>query len=292
MDYVDPYTARIKGRGRDRTRGAIAGMIASIAMLVIVVLIRRATGVTSLLDALADALLLALPISLFSFMLETFGPQAKTLLLAGLVLVMVLIGGTLGRLFAIQTAGSRRFQASRAVTYALGVFLATTIFTLVFLQTNLPNELSGGRFVRVLASLGLAAFAFGAVLAAVITILRRLDPAPDSELPGESDPSRRRFVITGSLAVVSLAGAVVLGREVMRVASRKTVAAGATGELPSIITPVDDFYTISKNFVDPDPNRGEDWGFEIDGVVTNPRRISRQDLLALQAPDFVSTLTC
>lgn len=289
---IDPYTTRIKGRRKDRTRGAIAGIVASIAMLVIVVLIRRATGVTSLLDALADALLLALPISLFSFMLETFGPQAKTLLLAGLVILMVLIGGTLGRLFAIQTAGSRRLQVSRAVTYSLGVFLAMALFTIVFLQSNLPNELSGGRFVRVIASLGLAAFTFGAVLAVVITLLRRFDPAPKVGPSPAPDTSRRRFVISGSLVVASLAGAAVLGREVFRVANRKTVAAGATGELPSVLTPVDEFYTISKNFVDPDPSRGQDWSFEIEGVVTNPRRITRQDLMAIQAPDFVSTLTC
>jgi DMSO/TMAO reductase YedYZ molybdopterin-dependent catalytic subunit len=100
------------------------------------------------------------------------------------------------------------------------------------------------------------------------------------------------LVTNGALAGVSLVGAVVLGREVLRVARRKTVAAGATGELPELITPVDDFYTVSKNFVDPDPNRGPDWSFEIDGVVTNPRRVTRQDLVALQAPDFVSTLTC
>jgi DMSO/TMAO reductase YedYZ molybdopterin-dependent catalytic subunit len=294
MVAIDPYDMRIKGRRRDRTRGAIAGMIASIAMLVVVVLIRRATGVTSLLDALADAVLLALPISLFSFMLDTFGPQAKTLLLAGLVVVMVLIGGTLGRLFAIQTAGSRRFQKSRAITYSLGVFLVTALFTILFLQSKLPNELSGGRFLRVLGSLGLAGFAFGAVLATVIVILRRLDPAPEREVADVDarDLTRRRLVTNGALAGVSLVGAVILGREVLRVARRKTVAAGATGELPQLITPVEDFYTVSKNFVDPDPHRGLDWSFEIDGVVTNPRRVSRQDLVAIQAPDFISTLTC
>jgi DMSO/TMAO reductase YedYZ molybdopterin-dependent catalytic subunit len=292
MNATDLYEDRIERRNRDRRRGAIAGMIAAVAMLVVIIVIRRATGVTSLLDALADALLLALPISLFSFMLDTFGPQAKTLLLTGLVVAMIALGGVLGRLFAIQTAGSRRFQVSRAAVYGVGVFLASALFTIVFLQSRLPSELSGGRFVRVIAALGLAGLVFGAVLGAVIVALRRIDPEPDGQPDVPADTSRRRFVTTGSLAIVSLAGSVVLGREVLRVARRKSVTAGSTGELPPVITPVSDFYTISKNFVDPDPDRGDNWSFEIDGVVTNPMRISRQDLEAMPVVDFVSTLTC
>jgi DMSO/TMAO reductase YedYZ molybdopterin-dependent catalytic subunit len=288
--YDDPAPGRI----RDRRRGAIAGMIAAVAMLAVIVFIRRATGVTSLLDALADALLLALPISLFSFMLDTFGPQAKTLLLTGLVIGMILLGGILGRLFAIQTAGSRRFQVARAAVYGIGVFLVTALFTIVFLQSRLPSELSGGRFVRVIASLGLAGLVFGAVLGAVIVLLRRIEPAPGQVVDAwtADETSRRRFVTTGTLAVVSLAGAVVLGREVLRVARRKSVAVGSTGELPPVITPIPDFYTISKNFVDPDPNRGENWSFAIDGLVTNPLTLTRQDLEAMPVVDFVSTLTC
>lgn len=282
------------GRTRDRNRGALAGIVAAIAMLVIIVFIRRATGITSLLDALADAVLLALPISLFSFMLDTFGSQAKTLLLIGLVVGMVLVGGVLGRLFAIQSAGSRRFQTSRAMIYAGGVFIVTAVFVLIFLQSRLPNELAGGRFIRVVASLGVSAMVFGIVLAGAIVALRRIDPAPDtgSTESTEGGATRRRFLTAGGLAIASLAGVFVLGREVARVARRKSVATGATGELPPILTPVDDFYTVSKNFVDPSPERGDDWFIEIDGVVTNPMRITRADLEAMAGPEFVSTLTC
>jgi DMSO/TMAO reductase YedYZ molybdopterin-dependent catalytic subunit len=261
-------------------------------MLTIIIFIRRATGVTSLLDALADAVLLALPISLFSFMLDTFGPQAKTLLLVGLVVGMILAGAGLGRLFATQTAGSRRFQAARAMTYAGGVFIVTIVFTLIFLQSRLPTELAGGRLIKVVASLAASALVFGIVLAGVIVVLRRLDPPPDAVAPVASGPTRRGFLAVGGLAIASLAGISVLGREVMRVADRKTVAVGASGELPPIITPNEDFYTVSKNFVDPSPNRGENWSIEIGGVVTQPITITRADLEAMVAPEFTSTLTC
>jgi len=278
-------------RDRDRRRGAIAGVIAAIAMLAVIVIFRQVTGVTSLLDALADAVLLTLPMQAFSFMLDMFGPQAKTLLLVGLIGGILLAGLLLGRLFAKQTAGSRRLQGPRALTYAGGVFLVTALFILVFLQNRLPTELAGSRFVQVFIPLGVASMVFGLVLAGVLLVLRTFDP-PAGAIPERVAVTRRHALAVGGIAVASLAGLAVLGREVGRVATRKALSTGPKGELPSVITANDDFYTVSKNFVDPSPNRGENWSIEIDGVVNQPITVTRQQLEAMAAPEFVSTLTC
>ena len=63
--------------------------------------------------------------------------------------------------------------------------------------------------------------------------------------------------------------------------------------MPDPITPIDEFYVVSKNFVDPRVNIGNpNWTIRIDGEVQTPRTFSAADLQALAAPDFVSTLTC
>ena len=86
------------GDARSGRQGLLAGAIAAIAALVAMIGLRAITGIVSLLDILADGLLLALPISLFSGMLDLFGKQAKTLLLVGLMAFIVLVGAWAGRM--------------------------------------------------------------------------------------------------------------------------------------------------------------------------------------------------
>ncbi|MGI8486118.1 MAG: molybdopterin-dependent oxidoreductase [Thermomicrobiales bacterium] len=290
------------GAQRDRLRGLLAGAIAAIAMLVTIIGLRALTGVISFLDVLADALLLLLPIGAFSAMLSVFGPQAKTLLLVGLIAVLILIGAWLGRMYARQTAGSRRAQWARASSYGIGLFAGMAIFTVFFVSGREPEVVAGGGILRVLASLGAAAIVFALVLAFALVLLRRQDAAPRGILrTGEIEDDsantqgvldRRRLLTRVGFGVAALAGALVLGREVARVANRKTVPGGTTGELPSAITSNDDFYVVSKNFIDPDPNRGDNWSIEVGGLVTKPFTLARSDLEAMVSPAFVSTLTC
>jgi len=247
-----------------------------------------------------------LPIGLFSALLGAFGTQAKTLLLVGLIVVLIVIGAVLGRTYAGQTAGSRRAQWSRATVYGISLFAGMAVFTLLFVSGREPDAIAGGGLLEVLGGLGVAAVVFSIVLAGALMLLRRQDLAPrgsGSWRTGADDTAvsldaagasldRRRLLTRVGFGIAGLAGALVLGREVSRVANRKTVAGGTTGEMPPAITPNDDFYVISKNFLDPDPSRGDEWSIAIDGLVTNPLRLTRSDLEAMATPAFVSTLTC
>ncbi len=305
---LSPSTSRkpFDGERQDRIRGLLAGATAAVAMLMAIIGLRALTGVVSFLDVLADALLLVLPIGLFSALLGAFGTQAKTLLLVGLIVVLILIGAVLGRAYAGQTAGSRRAQWSRATFYGISLFAGMAVFTLLFVSGREPDAVAGGGVLEVLAGLGAAAVVFSLVLAIALMLLRNQDPAPRSRgswgtgaddattLPDTADESldRRRLLTRVGFGIAGLVGAVVLGREVSRVANRKTVAGGPTGEMPSAITSNDDFYVISKNFLDPDPSRGDEWSIEIGGLVTNPLKLTRSDLDAMATPAFVSTLTC
>lgn len=279
---------------RDRRRGLTAGALAMLAMLVVVVITRRLSDASSLIDALADALLLFLPLSLFSLALDIFGTQAKTMLLAGLMLFLVGIGALIGRAYARQTAGARRVMWARAVTIGAAVFGVFTVFMLWFVSDRSPDAIAGQRLFPVIAFLALEAAAFTVVLAVSLAALRQQDAAPGSE-PDAATAGRlsRRRLATRAGAIAAAAGsAVVLGRAVASVANRPTVGVTEPGEISPAITPNEDFYVISKNFVDPDPDRGDDWSIMVDGVVDQELRLTRSDLEAMAAPAFVSTLTC
>ena len=299
LGSTPPLTATSPGLGphelarRDGRRGMVAGALAAMAMLVVMVVMRAVTGIVSLIDSLADALLLVLPMGIFSLMLGVFGSQAKTLLLIGLIALLILGGAFVGRAYARRTAGARRVMWVRAVSTSLVIFGLAAAFMVFFVGSQTPDAITGQAFIGVMSVLGLASGAFALVLGGGLSLLRRQDAAPGEAMAArEGDLSRRRLLTRGGAAVAALGALVVLGQEVRRVAGRRIVGIGESGTISPAITPNEDFYTISKNFLDPDPDRGENWSITIDGVVERPLTMTRADLEAMARPEFVSTLTC
>ena len=57
------------------------------------------------------------------------------------------------------------------------------------------------------------------------------------------------------------------------------------------ISPEDEFYQVSKNFVDPDPVR-DSWAIEVAGQVEDPRTFSFAEIAALPSVEQETTLLC
>ncbi|MGC4190210.1 MAG: molybdopterin-dependent oxidoreductase [Thermomicrobiales bacterium] len=296
----DRFLALIKEETRSKRQGLLAGTLAAIAALVAMIGLRAVTGIVSLLDILADGLLLALPISVFSTILGLFGKQAKTFLLIGLMLAIVLIGAWCGRMMAKGAplkAGPGLLWA-RAIAWSMGLFAVATAFAALYTLGRMPDVAAGLGVVRIAACILGAMTAFAVVLGGVLQLLRTEAPpvraavSPDSA-SGASAPTmdRRRVVTRAGLALATLGGLAVLGREVARIANR-TIVGGRHGTMPPAITPNSEFYLISKNFVDPSPDRGDDWSLDIGGLVKNRITLTAKDLQPLAGPVFVSTLTC
>ncbi|HWV23159.1 MAG TPA: molybdopterin-dependent oxidoreductase [Thermomicrobiales bacterium] len=262
--------------------GRLFGAVAMLAMLAVVVLGRLLSGSISLLGTIADALLLAMPISVFSWLLDLLGTQAKTLLLAGLVVLLVLIGAWIGGRFIVDSLREPGRAGARASIVSLVLFLCSIGFILLFVNAQTPGVLTNGGFLRTSITLGIAAIVFGIVLAGLTTLYLV-----------EERPDRRRFLVWGGTAIAGLFGLVTVGQEIGRVATRKTNVTGTGGKLSSTITPNDDFYIVSKNFVDPQNDRGPDWTISITGLVDHELTFSRADLEAMEgAGTFTSTQLC
>lgn len=298
-----PTTTRSPGRTssidparRNRYRGLAAGMLGALAMIAVFIILRPYTNSVSVLDTIADATLLAMPISVFSFLLQTFGTQAKTLFLVGLIAVLVLIGGGLGQRYANRTAGARRTMWPQIQTYAVGITLALGMFLLIISALQTSDAVRGMQAVWAFVVVGIGAEAWATVTALTMTILRSRDPHPlaasEPQAADGTTMDRRRAITTAGAAAVAIGAVGVVGWEVQRVASRPTVGTASAGQIPPAITPIGEFYTISKNFVDPTPDRGDNWELRVEGLVENPGTISRAELEEMAGPDFVSTLTC
>jgi DMSO/TMAO reductase YedYZ molybdopterin-dependent catalytic subunit len=193
--------------------------------------------------------------------------------------------------YAAQTAGARRPVWPKVQAWAAGITAVLSLVLLLVAGSETPDVMSGGNAVRSVVAVALGAEAWAVVTAVALQLLRRDDVAAQP-VAGAPGIDRRRAISLAAMGAVAVGAAAVVGREVQRVATRKVVGAESAGQLPPAITPTDDFYVISKNFMDPSPERGDDWSLEVGGLVERPGTISRAELEALAGAEFVSTLTC
>lgn len=261
----------------------LSGAVAMLAFLAVVIAGREWADTISLLDTLADGILLFLPLSLFSWLLDLFGTQAKTLLLIGIALALVLIGAWIGG--RLTQGGTRQSLLQRAMIHA-GVLYLVLVGIVFLVDRESPL---GGDLSRFFVLLGVAALLFGALLA---ILLPTLSPAPADADDAPSSTDRRTLIGWGIASLAALAGVVLVTRDAQRVATRTVNAEGTQGQMPPAITPNEDFYVISKNFVDPGNDRGPDWSIQVDGLVDTPLTLFRADLEALGSETFISTMLC
>jgi DMSO/TMAO reductase YedYZ molybdopterin-dependent catalytic subunit len=130
-----------------------------------------------------------------------------------------------------------------------------------------------------------------AVLFAVYGVLLQLGGRPSAS-PAEANPDRRRLLSALPLGL----GAASLGLVgLLRVPGwYQSVAnpaeAGITGLSPEI-TPVRNFYIVSKNFSDPVVD-GQSWRLSLGGLVDRPQKLSLSELRSLPSTTQYVTLEC
>jgi DMSO/TMAO reductase YedYZ molybdopterin-dependent catalytic subunit len=106
--------------------------------------------------------------------------------------------------------------------------------------------------------------------------------------PPES-ASRRALLGKAATGAIALVGVAYVGRFVVDTRSGSVGGGGDEVSLP--ITPNDEFYTVSKNFVDPNVGLGG-WELQVNGLVNQQLTFSYDDLLAMPSVEQMATLTC
>jgi DMSO/TMAO reductase YedYZ molybdopterin-dependent catalytic subunit len=281
-----------------RRFGFAAGVGAAAVMLLAIALVRALSGVTSLPEVVAEGILARMPGALFSAVLDALQHAAKPLFYVSIGIGMLIVGGLLGSWYGEHPGWK---QATRMV---VGAWLVFGLFIYTLLGAGLFGQaLQAGPIWHGLSLLVVFAV-FGVALVEIHAALAQRAGAVE-DLP---DTSRRTLLRNAGAALV---GTVVLGSAWRLLStgfetsgpSTPTVSSGARAAsvpnsppfdlkgLSPEVTPTPDFYTVSKNFIDPSV-AANGWRLKIDGLVDRPLDLSYDDLMALPASEGYYTLMC
>jgi DMSO/TMAO reductase YedYZ molybdopterin-dependent catalytic subunit len=286
--------------------GFVAGLTGGILMLATAAFLRTYLGSPSATELIFDRSFPLVSVDFFIQQINRFGGYVP-LKIAGVVaslsgqLLAAALGG-LAYAMIMEAAQRRRNDDRRGwidpLGWKLGLagLLVVWIGLLTFLRPTLGTQYYGvpSAIAPYLTSLGLL-IEFGVCAASILVLYgyltHRRQFAPESKRTLLADRKSRRAFI--HLAVTAL-GAVAFGGLLRRLRRTSTIDYdGNTYEGPDVefITPNEDFYSVTKNLVDPDVAQNI-WRLEIAGAVDEPRTYSFAELTSLPATEQLTTLCC
>jgi DMSO/TMAO reductase YedYZ molybdopterin-dependent catalytic subunit len=305
--------------------GFAAALAAGAVATGVMIFLSISLGGVSLPEVFGSSLTALIPPSLFNYLHQTIGADAKHYLFYGIVvgqcIVFALGGAIYNQRLNIQ---NRRLQWNDGLLLALILWFLVGI---IFLPLNgagiFGADLSTG-FVAGLISLTVVGLVFGLLFVLfqrwIVAQLSRQDvlKSADSSLDRDVDSyeaiSRRNLLRNG----VIVAGIVLLGVGAWRfitegVSTSKVPVASLLqhykskivppptpnyGEIPPVkflspeITSNDQFYIVSKNLTADPTVDGNSWRLMVNGQVDNPFTLTYQELLAQPITQQYESLMC
>ena len=268
--------------GRAARRAALSGFgwggLAGVVLVTLMYLAGLLLGLKPLPQLLNQPLLAVMPGLVFGFLIDKLQHAGKVVEELGLIFAMVVSLGVLGAAWA-WTSRIWHSQHSALAFAAIGWVVVVAIL--------LP-----------ISGIGLLGLADGpttpliwAALFAIYGVVLQLGAEPAGS-PAPIDLGRRRLlgvlpVTIGALSLGVLAFRLIPGWYNAIVNAPGSGLAGISPE----ITPVKDFYYVSKNFVDPSIAAGG-WSLVVGGMVDKPLTLSLSDLRGLPKANEYVTLEC
>jgi DMSO/TMAO reductase YedYZ molybdopterin-dependent catalytic subunit len=291
--------------------GFFAGVLAGIAMLLTMALLRLFLGWPTPTELIFDRIFPLLTVEFFIGSLVRAGGYTPLKLqgvfgaLAGQMIVAG-VGGVIytfylrrrGRRDA-QTIKSSLLDARGWPLIIPGVLAATILFVALLWPTLLTNYRGfPPGIAHVIASLEiLISFSVCGIGIMVFHGLLSRPPfaagADEKTIAFGRSVGRRRFVALGIGTALALALGTTL-RRLFRMGTFSYDGRQYGGPKVQKITPIrpdDEFYQVSKNLVDPDVAR-DSWRLEIVGQVEDPGVYSFADIAAMPAVEQETTLLC
>jgi len=305
--------------------GFAAALAAGAVATGVMIFLSVSLGGVSLPEVFGSSLTALIPPSLFNYLHQTIGADAKHYLFYGIVvgqcLVFALSGAIYNQRLNIQ---NRRLQWNDGLLLALILWFLVGI---IFLPLNgagiFGADLSAG-FVAGLISLTVVGLVFGLLFVLfqrwIVAQLSRQDvlKSADSSLDRDVDSyeaiSRRNLLRNG----VIVAGIVLLGVGAWRfitegVSTSRVSVTGLLQHYTSKIVPPptpnygtirsvqflspeitanDQFYIVSKNLAADPTVDGNSWRLTVDGQVDNPFTLTYQELLGQPMKQQYESLMC
>jgi DMSO/TMAO reductase YedYZ molybdopterin-dependent catalytic subunit len=291
--------------------GFFAGVLAGIAMLLTMVLLRLFLGWPTPTELIFDRIFPLLTVEFFIGSLVRAGGYTPLKLqgVFGALAGQMIVAGLGGVIYAFylrrrgrhdaQTINSSLLDARGWPLIIPGVLAATILFVALLWPTLLTNYRGfPPGIAHVIASLEIL-ISFSVCGIGVMFFYGLLSRPPRAAVGDENATAvarsigRRRFVALGMGATVALALGGTL-RRLFRMGTFSYDGRQYGGPKVQKITPIrpnDEFYQVSKNLIDPDVAR-DSWRLDIVGQVENPRVYSFADIAAMPAVEQETTLLC
>jgi len=292
--------------------GLIAGVLAGLAMLLTMALLRLFLGWPTPTELIFDRLFPLLTVKFFISSLVRAGGYTPLKLqgVFGALAGQVIVAGLGGVIYAFylkrrdqrdgaQTTGTSLLDGRGWSLIIPGVLVVTILFVVLLWPTLFTNYRglppATAHWVAALEML----ISFSVCGLGIMFFYGLLSRPPHAMTAGETvttvrrSVGRRRFLALGIGAAVAL----VLGSTLRRLFRMGTFSydgrqyGGPKVQKITPIRPDDEFYQVSKNLVDPDVAR-DSWRLDIVGQVENPRVYSFADIAAMPAVEQETTLLC
>ena len=292
--------------------GFFAGVLAGIAMLLTMALLRLFFGWPTPTELIFDRVFPMLTVEFFIGSLVRAGGYTPLKLqgVFGALAGQLIVAGLGGVLYAFYLRRRDRRDGSRITGNALfdprgwlliipGVLAATILFIALLwptLVTNYRGFPPGPAHVIASIEMLISFSVCGIGIMFFYGLLTRpLHPAgvDGKEIAFGRSVGRRRFVVLGIGAALALALGSTL-RRLFRMGTFSYDGRQYRGPKVQKITPIlpdDEFYQVSKNLIDPDIAR-DSWRLDIVGQVEKPHVYSFADIAALPAVEQETTLLC
>lgn len=250
------------------------GCLAGLVLVALMYLAGQVLGLRPLPQLLNEPLLAIMPGFVFGFLIDTLQHAGKVVEEFGLIVAMIFFLGLLGG--ASSVAGLRWRSQYQPLAFAAAGWL-------IVAGALLPVGAAG--FLGLAD--GPATPVMWAVLFAVYGVILQMGHAPS----GPVDTGRRRLL--GGIPLTL--GAVSLGLLAKRLipdwyqAIFKPAESGL--RVSTEVTPIDNFYVVSKNFADPSVD-ASGWALNVGGLVNQPLKLSVEQLRALPAVTEYVTMEC
>ncbi len=284
--------------------GALAGAVASLAMTLVMAVLRYGLGVATPAELTGDRLVPTFSIAQFFALLDRFGgynelKQVGVTRVLGGQLALGLLGGVLYAGVVERPHARHRVQALNLSEIGPGrLFVALFvgclwIGTLLFLWPVLGTHYGGlppaqATWVTIVGLL----ISYGVYGLGLMWAYQAIRGGGTSRTPGGFNIAlNRRAVVVGAFGVLT---AIATGAILRRLYSLTTFSYdGRRYGGPDVqpIVPNDRFYVVTKNVIDPLITPAV-WRLEITGQVKQPRSYRFEDLLSMPAVTQETTLEC
>jgi DMSO/TMAO reductase YedYZ molybdopterin-dependent catalytic subunit len=232
-------------------------------------------GLRTLPEALSGPLLSVMPGPVFGFLIDTLQHAGKVIEEIGLIIAMIVALGVLGA--AAFVAEGRWPSPYLPFAFAAAGWA-------VVCGVLLP--LGGAGFLGL--SDGLPTPLIWATLFAIYAVIVQYGEQPSKGV----DPGRRRVLSSVPISIFAVSVGALALRLIPDWYSRVFAAPeyGLRGFSPAV-TPVQNFYVVSKNFTDPSVD-ANGWKLKLGGMVDKPANLALDDLRALPSTQEYVTLEC